>query len=81
MATMEQAYIQVEWDAEHTSPVIGPYPNITAANRDAREMRRIMRANGHPFRRVRTHYLRSPSWFWALDCFWPRLGLVEEDET
>lgn len=76
MSAPDQAILYVEWDDGHTSPPVGPYRNITEANKDATAMRKALKANGHPFRRVRTGYLRSRAEAWSWNCFTPRLEVI-----
>lgn len=76
----EPAYLEVQWDATHTSPAIGPYPNITAARRDATGLRHAMRKCGVKFQRVNVHHLRSPRWVWQTITV-PQLSIVHDEEV
>lgn len=62
-------WLQIEWDLAHLSPVVGPYPNITQARKEATQVRKALKAANYPFKRVHVHVGRSPEimWGWVQD--------------
>ena len=64
-----EAYIQIVWDDDYMSPIVGPFYNLTTARSVATRMRRTLRAHNHPFKKISAGNLISPMTAWAWDAF------------